>query len=139
MNDNYDDIINLPHHVSKVHPQMSMLARAAQFAPFAALTGHGAAIAETARLTDDERELGEENTTILNRKMALLKSRLHEHPSVCITFFMPDERKTGGSYQTTSGYINKIDDYEQTILMSNGILIPIQHIFDIDGALFDEL
>ena len=83
----YDDIINLPHHVSSRHPQMSMMNRAAQFAPFAALTGHAAAIEETARLTDEQMELAEEDNEILNQKIAYLRENLHEHPLVTITYF----------------------------------------------------
>ena len=85
MIDNYDDIINLPHHVSERHPQMSMMNRAAQFAPFAALTGHAAAIEETARLTDSQMELAEEDSEILNQKMAYLREVINEHPTIVVT------------------------------------------------------
>ena len=93
MTDKYDDIINLPHHVSKRHPQMSMMNRAAQFAPFAALTGHSAAIEETARLTESQQELADEDSEILNHKMAYLREAINEHPTISITYFEPDKRK----------------------------------------------
>ena len=89
MTDNYDDIINLPHHVSTRHPQMSMMNRAAQFAPFAALTGHAAAIEETARLTDTQMELADEDSEILNQKKAYLRKNINEHPPISITYFEP--------------------------------------------------
>lgn len=137
MTNEYDDIINLPHHVSKVHPQMTMYQRAAQFAPFAALTGHDAAIRETARLTDSQIELGDENNEILNRKLAILRDHLKDMPDVTITFFRPDEKKSGGSYETYTGNLRVIDDYEQNLIMSDGNKIPLPSVLDIDSKLFD--
>ncbi len=99
MNHPYDDIINLPHHVSERHPQMSMYNRAAQFAPFAALTGHDSAITEAARLTEAEEELSESDAEVLNRKLAYLQS-LDEKPTISVTYFVPDDKKEGGSYHT---------------------------------------
>lgn len=93
MMDKYAHIIDLPHHVSKVRPQMTMYQRAAQFAPFAALTGHSAAISETARLTDKVIELSESECEVLNQKITLLLAHLDEHPYVCITYFVPDHRR----------------------------------------------
>ncbi|MBQ0075175.1 MAG: hypothetical protein KBT34_13415 [Prevotella sp.] len=138
MTHEYDDIINLPHHVSKVHPQMTMYQRAAQFAPFAALTGHDAAIRETARLTDRQIELGDENNEILNRKLAILRDHLKDTPDVTITFFQPDEKKSGGSYETYTGNMRVIDDYEQNIVMTDGKKISLPSILYIDGRLFDD-
>lgn len=138
MTNEYDDIINLPHHVSKVHPQMTMYQRAAQFAPFAALTGHDAAIRETARLTDSQIELGDENNEILNRKLAILRDHLKDMPDVTITFFQPDEKKSGGSYETYTGNLRVIDDYEQYLIMSDGNKIPLPSVLDIDSKLFDD-
>ena len=115
MTDNYDDIINLPHHVSKVHPKMSMMNRAAQFAPFAALTGHSEAIEETARLTESQQELADEDSEILNQKMAYLRETINEHPTISITYFEPDKKKAGGAYKTIEGQLQNIDDYNQTI------------------------
>lgn len=131
MTDNYDDIINLPHHVSTWHPQMSMMNRAAQFAPFAALTGHSAAIEETARLTDSQQELADEDSEILNQKMAYLRETINEHPTISITYFEPDKKKAGGAYKSTEGQLQNIDDYNQTIVLKNGEAIPLNSILDI--------
>ena len=127
----YDDIINLPHHVSKSHPQMSMMNRAAQFAPFAALTGHAAAIEETARLTDSQMELADEDNEVLNHKMAYLRDNLHEHPLITITYFEEDGRKTGGAYKTIKGQLQNIDDYNMSIVLKNGETIFLKSVFDI--------
>jgi len=127
----YDDIINLPHHVSSKHPKMSMMNRAAQFAPFAALTGHAAAIEETARLTDEQMELADEDNEILNQKMAYLRENLHEQPLVTITFFEEDGRKTGGAYKTVEGHLQNIDDYNMSLVLKTGETIFLKSIFDI--------
>lgn len=139
MTDNYDDIINLPHHVSKTHPQMTMYQRAAQFAPFAALVGHDAMIAETARLTDDEVEMEDEAVGELNRKMSYLNVRLQDHPVVAITYFIHDKRKAGGEYKSNVGTVCKIDEYESTLTMSDGSVIPFSSILDIDSEVFNEM
>lgn len=135
----YDDIINFPHPVSKKHPQMSMLNRAAQFAPFAALTGHGAAIEETARLTDSQIELDENGRAELDRKMEQLLSQVFRHPTVTITYFQPDARKAGGAYFSITATVKKWDEYEQTLIMTDGTELPVQMILDIRGEFFDEL
>lgn len=127
----YDDIINLPHHVSSRHPQMSMMNRAAQFAPFAALTGHAAAIEETARLTDEQHELADEDSEALNQKMAYLRENLHEHPTITITYFEPDKKKAGGKYKSIEGLLQNIDDYTQTIVLKSGVSVPFASILDI--------
>ena len=131
MTDSYDDIINLPHHVSKVHPQMSMMNRAAQFAPFAALTGHSAAIEETARLTDEQHELADEDSEALNQKMAYLRETINEHPTITITYFEPDKKKAGGKYKSIEGQLQNIDDYTQTIVLKSGVSVPFASILDI--------
>lgn len=131
MLNNYDDIIHLPHPTSAKHPRMTMLARAAQFAPFAALTGHGAALQETARLTDQQQELGEYDNEVLNRKLMLLLSHLEEHPKVRITHFLPDQHKEGGSYVTVEGMVKRLDEYEQVLYMEDGRQIPLTSISDI--------
>lgn len=131
MTDNYDDIINLPHHVSKSHPQMSMMNRAAQFAPFAALTGHSAAIEETARLTDEQQELADEDSEILNQKMTYLRETINEHPTITITYFEPDKKKAGGKYKSIEGQLQNIDDYGQAIVLKSGVSIPFVLILDI--------
>jgi len=127
----YNDIINLPHHVSKSHPQMSMMNRAAQFAPFAALTGHSAAIEETARLTDEQRELADEDSDALNQKIAYLRETINEHPTITITYFEPDKKKAGGAYKSIEGQLQNIDDYNQAIVLKNGEVIPLKSILDI--------
>lgn len=131
MTDSYDDIINLPHHVSKSHPQMSMRNRAAQFAPFAALTGHSAAIEETARLTDEQQELAEEDSDALNQKLAYLREAINEHPSITITYFEPDKKKAGGKYKSIEGQLKNIDDYNQSIVLKSGEVIFLKSILDI--------
>ena len=131
MTDNYDDIINLPHHVSKSHAQMSMMNRAAQFAPFAALTGHSAAIEETARLTDEQQELAEEDSDALNQKMAYLREVINEHPTITITYFEPDKKKAGGKYKSIEGQLQNIDDYGQAIILKSGVSIPFVSILNI--------
>ena len=139
MKDLYEDIINLPHHVSKTRPQMPMSDRAAQFAPFAALTGYDAAIKETGRLTDDKIELDEESLTALDMKYQLLMDALDYSPEVTITYFQPDERKAGGKYLTATGAVKKVDDYERLITMQDGAKIPMDDVLSIDGELFSTL
>ena len=132
----YDDIIHLPHHVSKRHPQMSLYNRAAQFAPFAALTGHDAAIEETARLTEVQQELTQGERDVMNRKMNYL---LHADgsPVVEITYFQPDKKKAGGAYRTVSGAVKKVDDAGGSIVLTDGTVIPLDAVSDIRGEVFD--
>ena len=132
MQNNYDDIIDLPHHVSATRPQMSMMDRAAQFSPFAALTGYDAAIKETGRLTDEKIEMDEEALNILNMKFQILARSLDDEPEVTFTYFKPDERKAGGAYLTASGVVKKIDDFERMIVMRNGAKIPMDDVLDFD-------
>ena len=129
--DNYDDIINLPHYEPKHHPRMSMWNRAAQFAPFAALTGYDAAIQESNRVTEDWINLEESGNEELNRKMELILSKLSEQPHVTIEYFVPDEHKEGGSYQSYTGNIKRIDEYEQTMVMTDGTKIVLRMITNI--------
>lgn len=130
-NNSYDDIINLPHPVSKNHPQMPLQDRAAQFAPFAALTGHEAAIKETARLTEERWELSEEAIAQLNEKINIIRNNIGIEQKVSITYFIPDAKKAGGAYVTCSGIVKKIDEYEHTIIMTDQTVIPIEQISDI--------
>ena len=127
----YDDIINLPHHISNKHPQMTLEARAAQFAPFAALTGYDDAVKETARLTNERIDLDEEAKMMLDAKLQVIREQLSEKPLVTITYFVPDARKDGGKYITTAGNVKKIDDYKHLIILDNGVEIPIDEIIDI--------
>ena len=135
----YADIIDLPHHVSPTRQQMPMSERAAQFSPFAALTGYDAAIKETGRLTDEKIELDEEALTALDLKYQLLMEALDEAPKVTITYFQPDERKAGGKYITATGAVKKVDDFEWQITMQDGVKIPMDDVLSIDGKLFSSL
>ena len=128
----YDDIINLPHHVSITHPHMSRLDRAAQFSPFAALTGYDAAIKETARLTDRKVELGESELEELNQTLLELSDRISQQPQAMITYFEPDKRKEGGVYITVSKEIKRIDEIEQAICFTDGSKISLSNIFSIE-------
>lgn len=127
----YDDIIDLPHHISKKHPQMSLEARAAQFAPFAALTGYDDAVKETARLTNERIDLDEEAKRILDGKLQIIREELLAKPQVEITYFIPDERKDGGRYITIASNVKKIDDYKNLIVLDNSVEIKINEIIDI--------
>lgn len=110
--------------------------RAAQFAPFSALTGYDDAIDETGRRTEERLELSEEMREALDRKMRLLGEMLSTRPQVVVTYFLPDGRKTGGSYQTVSGQLKRIDAYERVLLFTNGQKIPIGDVYVIDGECF---
>ena len=125
----YDDIIHLPHHVSQNHPQMPLRERAAQFAPFAALTGYEAAVGETARLTSERRELDPQEAEELNRRLTELAARLPDHPEVTVEYFVPDERKSGGAYVTVTGRVRHISVAEKTLVMEDGVVIPLDDIF----------
>ena len=135
MNRKYNEIMGLPHHVSKTRPQMPMSDRAAQFAPFAALTGYDAAIKETGRLTDERIELDVEALSALDMKYQLLMEALDEAPEVTITYFRPDERKAGGKYVSAVGAVKKIDDFERRITMQDGAKIPMDDVLSIEGEL----
>ena len=130
----YDDIIDLPHHVSKSHPQMPLRDRAAQFSPFAALTGYDAAIAETARLTEEKRELSEEQKQIISKQLHDLQRRIKANPGqvVTVVFFQPDERKAGGAYKTVTGIVKKVDEYAGVLTLKDGTVIPFGNIFSME-------
>ena len=129
----YDDIIHLPHHVSQNHPQMPLRDRAAQFAPFAALTGYEAAVGETARLTAERRELDAQEAAELNRRLTDLAARLKDRPEVTIEYFVPDERKAGGAYVTMTGVVRHISVAEKTLVMEDGTVISLE---DVDSVVF---
>ena len=139
MTGKYDDIINLPHYVSKKHPSMAVIGRAAQFSPFAALTGYDAAIKETARLTDEKVELDEHSTNAMRDRLQIIAERIAEQPEIVITCFQPDITKNGGSYVTITGAAKKIDEYKRNAIMTNGITIPIDEIVAIEGEIFETL
>lgn len=133
---NYDDIIDLPHHVSTTRPRMSNMDRAAQFSPFAAVVGYDAAVKETARLTDDRMELDENSKTILNEKLQMVLEHADTNPEIIVTYFVQDPQKAGGSYVSTTGILKKVDAYEQVLVMRDGTRIPLTEVFDIEGELF---
>lgn len=126
----YDDIINLPHHRSKTHPHMALIDRAAQFAPFAALTGYGDAIDETARLTDGRPDLDEQQLAELNER--LLQIMAEPNAVARITYFVPDEKKSGGRYEQAEGVIKKIDEIAKVIVMDGGEKIPLSDIIELN-------
>ncbi len=136
--DKYDDIIDLPHHKSKRHPHMSLHDRAAQFSPFAALSGYEDAVNETARLTEEWIELDEHEKEKLDRRLALISEKLSQLPLVEITYFKPDEKKYGGAYVTVSGSVRKIDTFEGIIYMSDGTMIHVDALYRIEGDIFDK-
>ena len=140
MNDEhrYDDIIDLPHHVSSRHPQMSLLDRAAQFSPFAALTGHAAAIRETERLTEEWVELDEDRKMLLDERLQMIREYLSGRkeeqnlPEFTFTYFQPDEKKRGGAYITICGRVRKIDEYVHRVILEDGTDLAIEHLFAIE-------
>ena len=139
MSGKYDDIIHLPHPTSKKYPRMSVRDRAAIFSPFSALSGHGAAIAETARLTDQRMELNEDAKVELDRRQAVLLEHIGEQPEVTVTWFRPDDRKEGGIYVTTVGRAKKIDEFKRILSMVSGQKIVLDDIVQIESQLLYDL
>lgn len=135
----YDDIINLPHHISVKHPQMSAINRAAQFSPFAALTGHEDAILETARLTEEFVELDDSQKEQLDERLQLIQKMLPQKPEVAITYFRPDEKKSGGSYVTVYGSVKNLDAYNHRIILTDGTILPLENLYSIEGELFERI
>lgn len=135
--DKYNDIINLPHHVSPDRRQMSMIDRAAQFSPFAALTGHSEAIDEVARFTENAPYLDENTKNILNEKLQLIADSLNNEPIVSITYFKPDSRKSGGAYIIKNGTVKSIDSFNRELHFADNTHIPIDSIIEIDGRMFN--
>lgn len=135
----YDDIINLPHPTSPNHPRMPISDRAAIFSPFAALTGHGAAIDEAARLTERKIEPGEDAKEVLDMKQRLLEEADEGEPEVSVTWFKPDEKKRGGSYVTTVGRFKRTDALARVMLLTDGTAIPLDDITDIESGCFSDI
>lgn len=133
----YDDIINLPHHVSAARPHMSMHDRAAQFSPFSALVGYDDCVSETARLTDRKSENTEEEIADLNLKIQILKEYADTNPFLFIEYFVPDKKKSGGAYVTVSGNFRRIDEYSNILIFTSGETVPINDIHSIEGEVFD--
>ena len=135
---NYDDIINLPHHVSKKRPQMTIVQRSAQFAPFAALAGYDDAVKETARLTDRKIELEDGQKEILNNKLLYILENIDSKPEVTFTYFVKDKTKSGGNYKEKTGIVRKIDMIEHYIQFIDKSKININDLLIIEGEIFNE-
>ena len=127
----YDDIINLPHPEPKNHQRMSLENRAAQFSPFAALTGHNEAIKETERLTDSKIELAEDTITDINRTLMWIRDNIKSRPQAVVTYFVPDYKKMGGKYITATVNIVKIDEVNNAIVTADEVTIAVHNILEI--------
>ena len=134
----YDDIIHLPHHTSSTHPRMPMENRAAQFSPFAALTGYDAAVKETERVTDQRMELDEYEKMALDEKLRIIQQHLDDSPVITVTYFEPDQLKEGGAYITLTEPILKIDYYKHQLVMESRVSIPINEIIEINADFLDD-
>ena len=135
----YEDIVDLPPHISKKHPQPSMMDRAARFAPFAAITGYEEMVLEEARVTEERVDLDEGALSLLNEKLNMIQEFLDEEPEVTITYFEPDKKKSGGAYVNITGIVKRIDEYEHFVIMTDGKKIRIEDIFAIGSDLFYSL
>ena len=135
----YEDIVNLPPHISKKHPQPSMMDRAARFAPFAAITGYEEMVLEEARVTEERVDLDEGALSLLNEKLNMIQEFLDEEPEVTITYFEPDKKKSGGAYVSITGVVKRIDEYEHLVIMTDGKKINIEEIYDLQSDLFYSL
>lgn len=138
MSGRYDDMLFLPHPDPKTYPRMSPQDRAAQFSPFAALTGHSAVLREAARQTQERLQLDEYQEDALSRKLSLLLEHLEEEPEVQLSYFKEDARKAGGEYVKREGRVKKIDLYGRVLVMEDGTKVPLDDLFRLDGALFTE-
>lgn len=134
----YDDIINLPHHKSQKHPHMSQYNRAAQFSPFAALTGHGEAIAEVARVTEKMHDIDNDLKEEISNKLTILSLPENENTEVSLKFYVEDGKKDGGEYETVTSIVSHLNENSGEITISDGRTIPISHILSIDGKIFEE-
>lgn len=134
---NYDDIINLPHHTSSKYPRMTISARSAQFAPFSALQGYSEEIKEASRLTNEKIEIDDNLKNMLDSKLQLIQSVIKTKPEVLLTYFVPDNKKTGGKYITTTVNIKRIDLYNNMLILTDNSKIPINDIIDITGDMFN--
>ena len=138
MTHQYDDILHRPHPTSAKHPRMPIRDRAAIFSPFAALTGHSAAIAETARMTEQKIELDEDRRTELDEKQRILEDIIAQQPEVTVTWFRPDDKKDGGSYITTTGNLKRTDGVERVMVMTDGTRIPLDDIIELESKWFPQ-
>ena len=135
----YEDIVNLPPHISKKHPQPTMMDRAARFAPFAAITGYEEMVLEEARVTEERIDLDEGTLSLLNEKLNMIQEFLDEEPEIKITYFEPDKKKAGGAYVSITGVVKRIDEYEHLVIMTDGKKIRIDDIFGLESDLFYSL
>lgn len=138
MND-YSDIMDHPHYQSKKRPHMSMYDRAAQFSPFAALTGYEGIVSEAARFTNERVELGDKEKDILNAKLQIIGEHIKEHPELELTYFQKDKKKTGGAYLKKTAQIKRIDDLERIMYFTDGTNLPMDDITDMQGEIFGVL
>ncbi len=136
--DNYEDIMELPHHVSRKHPQMTMAQRAAQFMPFVAMQGQMESVRETERLTDDRIDLDDTVKEMVDRKLQHLLASVKDRPEIKVYYFVPDQRKEGGAYCIKTGQVKKIDVYNNVVIFVDGERIPINDIMDLEGNIFPE-
>ena len=134
----YADIVDLPHHVSKKHPQPTMADRAARFSPFAAITGYEEMVLEEARITDEFLELDEGTKSVLNAKLQMVQDLLPEQSEITFTYFQPDERKDGGAFLTIEGVVKKVDVFERILILQDGTKLQMDNVLDIDGEIFKE-
>lgn len=135
----YEDIINLPPHISKKHPQPTMMERAARFAPFAAIAGYEEMVLEEARVTEERIDLDEGTLALLNEKLNMILEFLDEEPEVMITYFEPDKKRDGGAYVSVTGVVKRIDEYEHLVIMTDGKKINIEEIYNLQSELFYSL
>ena len=135
----YDDILHLPHYVSAKRKPMSMLNRAAQFSPFAALTGYDAAIQETGRLTDRQIHMDTDAEAMLDEKLRLLWENRQEKPQITVTYFVPDERKCGGCYENRTARVKKVDIHHQIMLLEDDTVVNFGRVRDIQGEIFRQI
>ena len=134
----YDDIINMPHHTSHTRPRMSNAERAAQFSPFAALTGYDAAVKETERLTDQKLESTDDEKSSLNEKLQIIIENINSQPTITVTYFEPDKRKAGGKYISKSGKVKDIDSYNRSVVFLDKTIIEIDVIKNISSTIFEK-
>lgn len=134
----YDDIIDLPHHVSKNRKALGRDSYAAQFSPFAALTGYDGVVSEAARITDERTEMSETELDVLSAKIQFITEHMKEKPEITFTYFKKDEKKPGGSYLTKTGNIKQIDDVERLLHFTDGTKLPIDDVVDMKSVIFDE-
>ena len=135
----YEDIVNLPRHISKVHPQATMADRAARFSPFAAISGYEDMVKEAARVTEERIDITDATKELLNEKLNMIIEFLDEEPEVAITYFEPDKKKDGGAYISITGTVKRIDEYERIVLMRDDKKIRIDEIYAIESDLFYSL